>query len=497
MKKTGWIIPVVAIVGLIHWLWGAQIWSNLTGHNRGAWFIVALIFGGIITASVGFSVYDTKQSGLAANVGVFGVILVIVGFGGMIFSGYHIDRAYLVGMEETQQNDVNYLQRTPYDIAVATSSRNMQNTNGTLGDVKFIADNEDNGTWGAPVIRRGFVQGYESVQTSELPLFGTAKSTDTVFCEFADHATLRLGGAMPKNNLGRAILSKTGLGISFTDSDSYTYCEGETPLVIVPLKKTSGLFHPTSTPYGIAVYNGTTSELKIVTNIDEINEYKGSTYPLSLAERQRAALKATGGYWDKVFSRSGWETSANDENDPNVNVSEIQLRRAEGGIDYVTPLTPVGDSTSIVGVSTVEARITTPGTRNPLQVNVYPNGETRIANSATSDAIKTQYSSLSDWANGMDVFEIVPSSDNLWEASIGKQQSVVYRATITRSGEIKLYRADGTIVGETQVNISEGDNDVDVTVVVPPSGEFNEMTTQELVELSQLIAEELGNRAGS
>lgn len=480
---------VLAFLGFLAWWWGPTMIHWWFGHTRGTHLILFSIFVGLVIFVVG-------QGRLRAT--ILGIALVIFGIGGALFQGYFVDRAYLADMEQTSEADPSYNSRAPYDVAVATSSRNMQNTLGDIQSVRFVADESENGTWNALVNRRGWLTGYESLQSSDLPLYGTPQSSDTQFCTFnTEEAGMRLGGIWPTNDLARAIYTKIPLGVSFYHQDAYGYCESsDTPLVIVPLVRTTGFLHPMNEPYGVAIYNGNTGAIDIIKDADEIAQIKGSTYSITLAARQRAALPSINGYWDRLFKRAGWESTDKDANTEykSLNRTEIQLRRSDtGNIEYVTALTPVGNSTSIVGIGRVNAKIIEPGKRNTLTINTYPNGKTRTANTATSDAIKSQYSSLSDWANGMDVFEIAPGQSGLWEASIGKQQSIVYRAQVTAEGKITMYRADGSIVGVSQP-ATDTNNDGTPSTDWDVSVNLSELSDQELIELSKTILDELATR---
>ena len=67
----------------------------------------------------------------------------------------------------------------------------------------------------------------------------------------------------------------------------------------------------------------------------------------------------------------------------------------------------------------------------------------RQSNAATADKIKADYSSLSDWATGMAVMEIVPGGEGIWHASIGQKQNVNYRVQLNADGSSCLLTATG------------------------------------------------------
>lgn len=67
----------------------------------------------------------------------------------------------------------------------------------------------------------------------------------------------------------------------------------------------------------------------------------------------------------------------------------------------------------------------------------------RQSNAATADKIKADYSSLSDWATGMAVMEIVPGGEGVWHASIGQKQNVNYRVQLNADGSSCLLTPAG------------------------------------------------------
>ena len=74
----------------------------------------------------------------------------------------------------------------------------------------------------------------------------------------------------------------------------------------------------------------------------------------------------------------------------------------------------------------------------------------RQSNAATADKIKADYSSLSDWATGMAVMEIVPGGEGIWHASIGQKQNVNYRVQLNADGSSCLLTATGNKLRDIQ-----------------------------------------------
>lgn len=407
--------------------------------------------------------------------------------------------------EETNAAELSFGERVPYDVAKAVSDRSLGDTSGnSTGIVKSIPTS---GEYTTSVIRRGMFQGYESVQTMKLPSYGAANTNTAVkFCKYSDDATLRIGGVAPNNNLAMHIYMRTSPSTKLNAQDAVAVCvpdgtnaEGKavhTPMLYVPLTKLEGFFSPYRVPAGVAVYNGKTGELTIE---KEIENSDLSVYPASVAKDQRESLKASNGLIDYVWQRAGFDDTSKDAEDPNQgNNAEFSMKTNDGDDTfYVTPLTPRGSSSSIVGLSTVDSNTVSNGSLNPLTVHRYDEGTTRDANSTIAATIIS--TTLEGYkANGLSVFEVVPSEDGTWTASIGKDQSILYRAQIAADGhKVTLIDAAGNErignLGDSAPAEGEEitvDNSTDLT-----GKPIDQMTPEELKDLADQITSELAERA--
>lgn len=481
------LLTVLTVLGLGFAWFGINIVHWVAGGGR-ALFVAALILA--VIAVVGIAFGDDR-------IPVVVVVIAVAGFAVYVTSiGYFRAQSYNASMSTVEGDVANYNDRVPYDVAVSTASRNLQNVTGSIGSPRFLADADADGQWNTLVTRKGFAVGYESVQVSNIPIYGVGQSKDVSFCDFPANAKLRWGGAMWWNSLSRALYWKVSPSVSADSESVYSYCDGDDAVVVIPLYQTTGFFVTHKVPFGVATYED--GVVHVITDADDIADIPGSTYPQMVAAEQRSALSATGSFLDHVFDRSGYYASDDDGGavDGYNNPSEIQLANGGGGVDFVTPLTPPGSSRSIVGLAVVNAKMTDPGELNPMVVHTYANGSTRSANSAVSDNIKSQYSTLSDWANGMDVYEIVPGVDGDWVASIGKQQSVVYRATITQDGVITLHSATGTVGASSGGDGADADADGEDSDLgsVSTGVDVSTLSKSELVELIKEATEELASR---
>lgn len=354
-------------------------------------------------------------------------------------------------------------------------------------DVTYLPDQ---GVYTALVTRRGWLAGYSEVVSMELGLTGqTATSTS---CLFDADANDRLGGWW-HTSLSREIVQAAGLGTVFNRGDAYAFCDGERPVVVVPLKTQSGLYPVTQKPAGVAVYDGLTGEVEV---LREVGGTPGPVYPISLSERQLEATRASGGFWDHVFGRVGFLDTSGDPGDPNAgNNADFTLALADGsGSAYATPVVVRGGSTAISGLGVVAADVVTPGTLNTYTVHRFAAGEQRPANSAVVDDIKARYGDL-PWATGLRVFEIAPVSPQTWVASIGLDRNVTHRVHLDADGASCLLTGASQTpdCGAPAPRDGEGEGES------PPAGvgiDLGSLSDEELAEMLRDVAEEAQRRLG-
>lgn len=479
-------------LGFLYWMWGENIIHSVvtTFREFGFFFIPAVI--AMVLAGVLY--FFDFRAGSAFVVAV-GLIL------GVIFSipaEYNTKRGYYEASTQTFSGTVtpSYEERAPFEVASLTSDKNLMDITGNSQITKSLPDEGKSGEWNTLVVERGWFKGYEVVQNLNVPLFGTAQNNNVEFCEFSDNAKLRNGGAVPSNNLSRAIYHETPMTVDFDSEDLYSYCnEDDEPVVVVPLKKITGFLYARWVPYGVAVYNGKSGELKIVRDSDDISEIPGPTYPLSLAKTQRESLIANGSWTEMVIEQVSGYVEASEN-------TEVALRRTDNkGSDYVTALMPRGSSTSIIATSSVTATGMTPGEYNELVVNLLPAKNVRPANSTLIDDLKTRYSYMPDMANDtIKVFEITAGKDGGWVMSLGRDQSVNYRAYVSSSGDkVELYDRNGNLMAEGSRS-KEQDNEGTETGSSAPSINFDgenlsELSSEELNELGKAIMDEMAKRS--
>jgi hypothetical protein len=435
-----------------------------------------------------------NERGRGAGVGVFSVV---VGLGALVAvswwivstHGYLQDRDYYTASAVTEHGAAPTLgQRAPYSVAESQARPNLGDVSGEVEGTAYLPET---GHYSTLVKRRGSLSaGYQVVLDQDVPLAGGRGEGTT--CQFASKAALRDGGWW-SHNLARAINDRKR-GVTYDSGDLYAYCDGQTPMVVAPLKRQTGWLVVTERPAGVALYNGRTATLTIRATAAGI---PGPAYPLSLAATQREALKASGGYWDYRGGRSGFEASADDVNSGNTTEFVLPLIAAKNRAGYATMLTGRGSATAISAVSVVDGR---PRSGKLAPIDVYRTSPEWVSPDAIESRIKADYQDLPNWQN-QKVLEVSPLDGGHWAATIGNGQNVLYRVrgvgSLRGANATCLYRADGTQVrcgtaADTDGN-SVGTNYASADGSTSPTG-LTKLTNKQLATLERQVAAEVARR---
>ncbi|GLY25154.1 hypothetical protein [Micromonospora sp. NBRC 101691] len=444
----------------------------------------------------------TRRRGGRGPVGgsaVLGWLGVAVGLGlgalGLVYGEYLQDRAYATTMRVVTDPVPELTPRAPYVVGEAQAAPNLGDVTGEISDVSYLPDSD---RFAVLVERRGWLTGYEVGLVQEVPLGGNSRAQQR--CRFDESASARIGGWFT-HNLGRKIAAERRWA-RFSEEDAYVHCQGDTPVVVVPLKRQTGILVVAERPAGVALYDGTTGK---VTVTDATTEVPGPSYPISLAARQREGTAAVGGFADWWFERSGWDASEDGANEGNESEFTLRYRDGSARSGYVTPLTPQGEASSVVAVSVVPTRHAGTGLA-PLTVHRL--SPTWSSPQALAALIKAEYRDVCCW-NDDQVFEVVPTGGTTWTATLGSEQSIRYR--VEGRGQVNgreatcLKNADGTLVRcayaapgspeERELQRREQEKQQE-----PPADggtgpvDLTRYTDEQLAELNRRLAEEVNRR---
>jgi len=473
----GRVILIAAIISLVV-LIGVGVWQTLALNSlwillrSGFWIYAILIVVGVVTFIVAirnrvFGSGDVLVSGLV----FVACVISIIGIGS--HQGYQAQRGmYLASITIKNGALGEYQQRPPLTVA-QNQTQSHVDINGTMGGTSYVPSE---GKYGTLVATKGMFVGYGEVVWQTVNDSGQSTATN---CQFSA-AGARVFNGLFWSNLQRAIIHKAGPEL-INQNDAYGYCDTSgNPVLIVPLKTYRGIIYTYQVPDGVAVID---KDWNITIDRDvTTGKYPGPVYPESLAAHQREATAALGTWWDHVQGRVGYaQTNDNYES----NISEFNLERGDGsGSDFVTPLTLAGESQSINAVGVVESSQNIAGQLNPYTVLTLT--PPRQANSAMDDRLRADYGYLTAWAAGMWVYEIVPTGNDTWRATLGMPKAIMYYAEIAADGTSCLYSVgDGSKVG------CSGDTNTNQTTNTSDTIDLTTMTDSQLLQLIQDAARQL------
>lgn len=483
MKKpaviTGVVILVLLALPLLDPLTRARVF---TGIIMGGGLALTLLVLGLLTALAGASM--KKRPIMVIGI-VAAIVAVPVSFYAAWSAQVHLrDSVRVVSAEEELLPETGL--RAPYLVAERQASSNSSGTVGDIAETTYLAGENFYSTL---VERRGWLRpGYETMIVQELALTGQATGQR---CDFTPEANRRMDGILG-NSLKRAIAS-IDTGLIAKDADTWGYCDQGTAKIVVPVTKLANWLAPHDVPAGVVIYNGSTGELEYKTEV-ESGELPGPAISISQSRRVNESLETLNGNWwtTRILKSSGITDEPKDEDDTNLGShSNFSLSYGQDQFGFFSPFTSRASSRTIDQVSVLDSSQVTAGQN--ASVTLHELATARQSNAATADKIKADYSSLSDWATGMTVMEIVPGGEGIWHASIGQKQNVNYRVQLNADGSSCLLTATGKKLrcsddaedGSAQQSPGEG-----VPSVVDPST----LSTAQLKELHEAILAELYQR---
>ncbi|MGH3715246.1 MAG: hypothetical protein ACRDT4_17550 [Micromonosporaceae bacterium] len=480
MRRALYALAAVAGLALLVWLtpyYSTHAWWEL---RKALFLLIPLAMLGTVPLLIWLYdrlFYYDSMAGMLITLAVIGVPLLIA-WG--VYHSYQQDKEYAESLVVTDSGH-QLSERAPFQVAEAMARPNLGDVPGDITDTSYLPRDDRFSTL---VARRGWLSGYETVLTQNIPFQG--RGAPDRRCEFSGAADARIGGVFT-HNLGRKIASQARW-LSWDADDVFAYCDGDTPKVVVPLKEQEGWLIVTERPAGVAIYDGETGEI----TISDTANVPGPAYPLSLASTQRSASVALGSFGDWFFNRAGWELPDDEVNSGND--SEFTLDTDQGSV-YATPLTGRGSATSISVISIVPAKARA-GALAPATIHrLDPDW---VSPKAIVDKIKADYQDIPNWQN-IKVYEVIPTGEDSWAATLGTGQNILYR--VSGTGTLKgdkatcLHRSDGTVIRCGSLADRDGRGvGTDYGAGGKGSGDLSKLTDEELADLQRRITEEFERR---
>ncbi|WP_258142596.1 hypothetical protein [Arthrobacter sp. MYb227] len=453
-----------------------------TGFFFGGGLALTLLVAGILVAVIGFFASKRRIAGLGVLAAIIAVPLALAASWN---ANVHLrDTVAVVSAEEELLPETGL--RAPYLVAERQAS---SNSSGTVGDIAGTTYLAGKNVYSTLVERRGWLgPGYETMIVQKLALTGQATGER---CDFAPHANKRMNGIFG-NSLTRAI-ARIDTGLIAKDVDTWGYCDNGIPKIVVPVTKLENWLAPSDVPAGVIIYDGSTDQLEYRPEVAS-GQLPGPAVSISQSRRINASLATlNGGWWStNILKSTGITDEPKDEDDTNLGShSNFSLNHGEAKFGFFSPFTSRASSRTIDHVAVLDSSQVTAGTS--ASAKLYSLRSPRQSNAATADKIKADYSSLSDWATGMAVMEIVPGGEGVWHASIGQKQNVNYRVQLNADGSSCLLTATGNKLRcSTDAEPAPGDLPEGGlgNGTVDPSG----LTNDQLKTLHEAIVKELHER---
>jgi len=478
------------------------------GIRAGMFFFLPVAIIVVLGGLAAVAGKDNPTAGLGLGFLAFAAFV-----GSVIFwagHGYFQDQVYAQSVTISHDPVPDLAVRSPFNVAERQAPADLGTTVGDVQPTMYLPDQRKFGTL---VAGKGWSRGYKALLVQSI---GDTGRNDHQLCTFSPAATRSFGGLW-SSSLGRLINEQQRF-VNWDDSDAYGYCDtsdaaNPTPMVVVPLKQQTGLFIVTHRPAGVALYNGRTGKLDIITDVTKISKIPGPTYPLSLAGVQRQSVQAVGGsWWDYVQNRLGYELPADLNEINSDNIGEYVLATQDGNHpQYVTMVTPRGGNTSIAAIATTPARLGAIGELAPITFHQT----SWLSPESIEQTIRAKFGPVFTAQPGATIAELAPTDENHWVATIGLPQNMLYR--VRGDGALKeplcLYQLDGAqiacgqltnfggfgpgvAVGQSQAQYAPSAGGVPGAVPAPASSDLHGLPTPQLVDLINRADAELASRAG-
>ena len=297
-----------------------------------------------------------------------------------------------------------------------------------------------NGSGATPAVWSGVLDG----SGKEQPLYGVAEwdgKNDPKICQFTGKYGLTRAFSGERGNSLSNKLAETYPDMHWDMSDVWGYCDGDKPVVVVPMTKPVTWMHRTvDTAAGVVLVEGDNGKLKTTYVADvKPGSFRGPVYPQSIVATQRDMTKWAAGR--KSMNRYGFGYDASNSEAQAGNAAEYLLRdKKSGRLVYVTPLTLRSSTSEVfVAYSVTYADEVRAGNLNELSVYVLGHDDARLIN------IDQLAAEANDWmsrnagmfkSNGGKLIEFTPIDGDTWRVFGEMGGNVVYQLDVSASHKV-------------------------------------------------------------
>ncbi len=248
-------------------------------------------------------------------------------------------------------------------------------------------------------------------------------------------------GGSKRNSLNNRLAERFP-ALRFSISDVWGYCDGDEPIVVVPMTRQVRTADRTvDTAGGLVTVRGDNGNTKLTYIASaEPGDFPGPVYPASLVETQRTEMQWAAGRKNRDDRGFGYEPATSEAQEGNV--SEYLLRNASTGrLEWVTPLTLRNSSSELfVAYAVSPADEVSSGDLNQLDVYVLADDDPRRINidNLEADALNYFVENVGTFrSNGGKLVEFTPVNGDVWRAFGELNGRVVYRLDISANNTIR------------------------------------------------------------
>ena len=295
----------------------------------------------------------------------------------------------------------------------------------------------------------------------EQSLYGVAEWTGTgkpSVCRFEGKYDLTRAFDGDRGNSLPNMLADRFPTMRWDIGDVWGYCDGDKPVVVVPMTKpVLWMDRTVDTAAGIVLVEGDNGNLKLTHQATvKAGDYRGPVYPGTMVAEQRNQAKWAAGRKNHEKYSFGYDPSEAEVQASNN--AEYLLRDAKTGrLVFVTPLTLRSSTSEVfVAYSVTYADEVRDGNLNELSVYVLKRDDSRAVN------LDTMVANANAWltdnygtfrANGGRLIELTPVNGDMWRVFGENNGKVVFQLDISSTNNTltKLVKLndDGTVKSET------------------------------------------------
>lgn len=531
-KKITTATTAVVTAGLlaVHFAWASNFWTQvyLAARVAAPYVLIVLTavtlgFSGVAVKAMreaparkeakeqGFrysSSYSWKAPEIVAS--AVSVVLIVGLLAGTFFLRYETDAKYRVdSISYTEDAAPDFAARYPYRVANGLMPRSVGDAENVRVTRAGYTD-PSQGEWASLVSGVGSLRPSMGVVVKDGSRFDRCDWPSTAGGGF-DVAFGRTGtvGAL-HGGLGNRLARQLRQVQRYTSPQwdgMGAWCDGG-PWVLIPATKPAGIIRVHAVPAGAWVIDpsGTISWHGSISPGQFPVPVIGPDLARGMVDaNRRVTREGELAGWRSVLLSSakvglvrpeGADSDGRSEGNPDYgNAGEFLLQTLDGRWVYVTPLTPVGASETVVALAVVEAGEMVAGRLPAVTIHRLDESLRRRSNLELAKVLRTSFDADVQWEAGYEIFELAPLDGGNWSATIGQSLEVKYRAVVEPDGAACLYLFDSmTLVrcsGESRSlrTVLEG-----VPSAATGTGDLGTMSETELYDLLARIAEELRSR---